>query len=586
MIMTNKNIPKRLSTFILLLCLSAIINSCSIKKIKKDTKQPQQSNNHVVTRLKNHPDKKPYLDFIISNLEDLKKDKKESILFLEKASSRDKDSLFLEKKLARELLSANQTDKAKKLIKELSASYPKDVDILGLKAAMYILNNRPLSDIIEIYKTIILIDHDNQKATIALGYLFEKTGKSEELIREFKKISLKTEKNFFLYLYLGKALLKEKKYDKAKKYLEKAVHLNKNQLEAKRLLIESLKKSSDSDRITKKIISLYKDIINANHNNIKPIIDLAFYYRQCGRLKDSNREFKNLISKWPSQKKQISSVILFMIKKKNDYAVKLLSNKIYEESEDDSIYMITADLYNRSGKKNKALDFYDKILPNSNFYISAISLKAYIYTELKNVDKAVKILTASIKRFPDSSQLLMTLGNIFEEIKNFDEAEKIYQKGTTIESEQLWRFLFRLGVVLDKKGDKKRAIRSMKKASTLNSDNPNILNYLGYTYANMGINLNEAEKLLLKALKLKPKDGYITDSLGWLYFKKNNLEKAKLYLKKAYSLIKDDAVILEHMGDLNKRINNIKKAIKFYNASLELNPENKQVRNKLKKIQK
>ncbi|MBU4258236.1 MAG: tetratricopeptide repeat protein, partial [Proteobacteria bacterium] len=127
---------------------------------------------------------------------------------------------------------------------------------------------------------------------------------------------------------------------------------------------------------------------------------------------------------------------------------------------------------------------------------------------------------------------------------------------------------FRLGVVYDKWNKKEASIESMKTVISLDPQNANALNYIGYTYAELGINLDEAERLIKEALKYMPDDGYITDSLGWVYYKKGLYKEALKFLKKAVNLVPDDPTILEHMGDTYLKINDKKKALMFYERSL------------------
>jgi tetratricopeptide (TPR) repeat protein len=140
-------------------------------------------------------------------------------------------------------------------------------------------------------------------------------------------------------------------------------------------------------------------------------------------------------------------------------------------------------------------------------------------------------------------------------------------------------------VVYDKMGRKQDSINAMKTVVRIKPDNADALNYLGYTYADLGINLEEAENLIQNALKLKPEDGYITDSLGWVYFKRGQYNQALQYLMKAVGLVPDDPVILEHLGDVHRMLNNTPKALDYYRRSLENSSKNKQsIEKKIKSI--
>jgi tetratricopeptide (TPR) repeat protein len=92
---------------------------------------------------------------------------------------------------------------------------------------------------------------------------------------------------------------------------------------------------------------------------------------------------------------------------------------------------------------------------------------------------------------------------------------------------------------------------------------------LGYTFADLGRNLDEAERLVQEAMKHKPNDGYITDSLGWVYYKQGQYDKAVHFLLEAVRLVPDDPVILEHLGDAYLKLNDHQNALKYYRRGLE-----------------
>ena len=124
----------------------------------------------------------------------------------------------------------------------------------------------------------------------------------------------------------------------------------------------------------------------------------------------------------------------------------------------------------------------------------------------------------------------------------------------------------------------------MKEVLEREPENPEALNYLGYTYADLGINLDEAEALITKALEYQPDDGYIVDSLGWVYYKKGRYEEALKELSRAQSLSPDDPVINEHLGDVKYRLGYIDEVLPLYLRAWELGPEDYQIDMLKKKI--
>ena len=122
----------------------------------------------------------------------------------------------------------------------------------------------------------------------------------------------------------------------------------------------------------------------------------------------------------------------------------------------------------------------------------------------------------------------------------------------------------------------------MKKAIEINPKNAPALNYLGYTWAEMGVQLDEAEDLIARALKIAPNDGFYIDSLGWVYYQKGDYVRA-------VELTVDDPTIIEHLGDAYEKTGRLDRAVLRYRESLKLSKEaeqTKRVREKIQRLEK
>jgi len=138
------------------------------------------------------------------------------------------------------------------------------------------------------------------------------------------------------------------------------------------------------------------------------------------------------------------------------------------------------------------------------------------------------------------------------------------------ETQDKEQFHYRLAIHYDRMKMFEESIASMKQVIKINPNNANALNFVGYLYADHNQSLDEALALIEKALVLKPDDGFITDSLGWVYFKRGDLEKAFKYLLKAQELVPDEPTIAEHLGDLYQAKGDQAKALNYYKKSLKL----------------
>ena len=130
-------------------------------------------------------------------------------------------------------------------------------------------------------------------------------------------------------------------------------------------------------------------------------------------------------------------------------------------------------------------------------------------------------------------------------------------------------------------GDTDSAECAYRKVISIDTLNANAYNSLGYLFVEHNKNLKEAETLINRAIALDSLNGYFIDSLGWLYFKLRYLNRAKKLLIKAVKYA-EDPIIYEHLGDVYKELGDREKATEMWQKSLELKPDNEEVKNKLK----
>jgi tetratricopeptide (TPR) repeat protein len=142
-------------------------------------------------------------------------------------------------------------------------------------------------------------------------------------------------------------------------------------------------------------------------------------------------------------------------------------------------------------------------------------------------------------------------------------------------------------VVQDKLGKLDQVIAAMEKVIALDPKHATALNYLGYTFADRNMRLPEAEKLVLRALEIRPDDGYFLDSLAWVHFRKGDYSRAEEELRKALKSVPDDPVVLEHLGDvLQAQGRDEEAAVRFEKAISKGHEKPDEVRAKLNRLRK
>jgi tetratricopeptide (TPR) repeat protein len=119
-------------------------------------------------------------------------------------------------------------------------------------------------------------------------------------------------------------------------------------------------------------------------------------------------------------------------------------------------------------------------------------------------------------------------------------------------------------------GETDKALNYMEEVLRIDPDYANALNFVGYTWADKGMNLPEAEEKIKKALNQKPDDAYIRDSIGWVYYKKGEYTQALTELLRAFQAMPDDPTIAEHLGDVYAALKEYGKAVEYLNKALGL----------------
>jgi Flp pilus assembly protein TadD len=131
-------------------------------------------------------------------------------------------------------------------------------------------------------------------------------------------------------------------------------------------------------------------------------------------------------------------------------------------------------------------------------------------------------------------------------------------------------------------GNFDKMVASMEKAIEIDPKNAVALNYLGYTYADRNMKLKEAESLILRAVEIRPNDGYFLDSLAWVHYRQGDFKRAESELRQALTLVPDDPVVLEHLGDVLVSEGKAGEAASYFEKSIAKGHEKpEEIRNKL-----
>ena len=228
----------------------------------------------------------------------------------------------------------------------------------------------------------------------------------------------------------------------------------------------------------------------------------------------------------------------------------------------------------------EATDAYRGVKPGTPFYWAARLRIANSLGEQEKIDEAALEFERLAKERPERAEALIELGNLMRSHERFPEAVDAYDealKRIGTPDRRHWSLLYYRGVALQRSGSWPRAEADFLKALQLEPDQPHVLNYLAYTWVERGENYDNALEMLRKAVALRPEDGYIVDSLGWVYYRLGRYEEAVEELEIAIELRPNDPVINDHLGDAYWRVGRRHEARYQWQRALSFKPEADQV---------
>jgi tetratricopeptide (TPR) repeat protein len=260
-----------------------------------------------------------------------------------------------------------------------------------------------------------------------------------------------------------------------------------------------------------------------------------------------------------------------------DLALVYLQLALYLAPNHPLALLSLADLYESVKKPQMAIKVYERVPASSPLKRNA---QIQLATDLDAADRseeAIKILKNVIAEEPKDLEAIMALGNVERGRKKFADCAQTYSQGIDAlpaDSDKANSvYYYYRGICEERSKQWNKAEADMRKALELQPEQPHVLNYLGYSWIDQGVNLDEGMKMIKRAVEQRPDDGYIVDSLGWAYYRIGNYEEAVKNLERAIDLKPEDPTINDHLGDAYWRIGRTLEAKFQWAHARDLKPE-------------
>jgi tetratricopeptide (TPR) repeat protein len=251
----------------------------------------------------------------------------------------------------------------------------------------------------------------------------------------------------------------------------------------------------------------------------------------------------------------VSSTVSFS-EHDSEFALANLHLSLYLDNKSDRERIFLGQVQSELKDTEAADAAWASIKPDSPFYNEAILRRVWAMRGADKLDPALGLVDQALSREPDNLSLTIEKAGILHAMDKDSDALALMDAriGRAGDTDFGWQALYTQAIVyegLDRWSDAEVAI---KKAQTLNGNQPEILNFLGYGWVNRGEQVDQGMDLIRQALKVSPKSGAIIDSLGWGYYKKGQYDQALDFIEQAVQMEPADPEINEHLGDVYKAL--------------------------------
>jgi tetratricopeptide (TPR) repeat protein len=242
----------------------------------------------------------------------------------------------------------------------------------------------------------------------------------------------------------------------------------------------------------------------------------------------------------------------------------------------DIVLLQLAAVAEQQEQAEEAIALYGRIPADSPIKRAAELQLGLNLADLDRHDEAIVHLKALLDANADDMRAYLALGGVYASKEDYRSAAEVYDRAVARlkePAEANWNIFYQRGIAYERLKEWPKAEPNFRKALELFPDQPQVMNYLGYSWVDMNMNLEEGLDLIRKAVDLRPSDGYIVDSLGWAYYRLGRFEEAVIELERAVSLKPDDPVLNDHLGDAYWRVGRKLEATFQWSHARDMEPE-------------
>jgi tetratricopeptide (TPR) repeat protein len=256
----------------------------------------------------------------------------------------------------------------------------------------------------------------------------------------------------------------------------------------------------------------------------------------------------------------------------------LLYSRVAEYLRPDHVdaTLLSATLLDELGQYDLAIETYKRVSSDNPSFHAAELGRAEALARDGKVDASIEVLEQLARSYPDLAVIHTELGDLFRTSEEFEKAAAAYDQALLLTPEGArseWFLLYARGISHERLDMWDKAEADFRSALERNPDQPQVLNYLGYSMVEKGINLDEALSMIERAVEARPDSGYIIDSLGWVLYRLGRYDEAVEPMEKAVEIEAVDPIVNDHLGDVYWAVGRTREAEFQWHRALSFEPK-------------
>lgn len=510
-----------------------------------------------------------YFHFLWGRHAELAAEYEKALALYEKSLKYNPDAEFVLRKVPLLLLRLNRGEEAILRLKQYLVHHPDDTISRMLLAKVYI-HQGDFQKAAAQYRKIHQLDTQDITSLLLLSELYLAENKYDMAKTALHDVLAVDSRSYSAHLLLARLLVTEENFETAQRHYKQALDVTWSeglQLELADVLTRQKKYSQ--------AVTLYQEILHHDEQNEEAQIALIHLYLLQGKERKAMKELQRL--KKSIKNPEVAELTIIRLHARwgeYDKAIALLEEFLQKHERSEARYLLAALRFQEKQYEKVLLDL-EKIGSEAKEYEDGLFLLVRTLKALNRHKQAVQILESALAeeegRTPD---LYILLAGIYQFIGQQGQCRKTFLRALEEypEGEQV---LYEYGLFLDYIGERDPALEIMERIVAMDSEHAGALNYVGYTWADKKENLPDALQYISRAAKLKPDNGYIRDSLGWVYYQQGEYKKARDVLEMAIELAPDDPAILDHLAETYRALRLPEKAKETWRKALDLYREYK-----------